>query len=374
MDPNTDAASYIPEKIAGIVNWLVDVLGLGAGRVIVMKPFDELTRLGRLRRLRRLAEKALTQYALAVDRSALVGTDTNLIYRVWAKSGEQFALRVATPGWRTLHDLQSEAMWLAALTRDTDICVPEVVLDSEGTAVVTVTDPHIPQPHHATLMRWLPGGLLGKRLTKANLYKMGELFAKMHQHGANWQPPADFTTRKFDQFMSRGERDVMFDEAHMAAYTPPNLAVIRTIRAKVEAEYAQLDPADLRVIHCDLWHDNIKVHGGELCPFDFEDTIWGYRLHDIAMAMLDLWEETAVAEYPRLLAAFRQGYETHLDWPQGDMTVLQLGRILWMFNGIGNHHTGYWWQRSVPFYARLFEHYLAHGELKRPLRPWQEVV
>ena len=41
--------------------------------------------------------------------------------------------------------------------------------------------------------------------------------------------------------------------------------------------------ADLRVIHCDLWHENVKLHRGRLRPFDFEDTVWGYRLHDLAM-------------------------------------------------------------------------------------------
>ncbi len=336
-----------------------------------MKQYTDLTPRGQLRRLHGVAQLALTHYELEVDRMTLFAKDTNLIYRVRAKNGDQFALRIAQPHWRTLTDLQSEAMWLEALAQDTDIVVPEVKRSRDGTAVLTLETPLIPQPRQATLMRWLPGTLLGKRLTEANVYKMGVLFAKMHQHGADWQPPVDFTTRKFDQFMSRGETDMMFDEAHMAAYTPQSLSVIRDIRAKVEAEYAQLDPADLRVIHCDMWHDNVKVHQGQLCPFDFEDTVWGYRLHDIAMAMLDLLEDTTEAEYPVLLAAFRKGYTSLLAWPEGDMVVLQLGRILWIFNLIANYYGEEWWQKAVPFYTKVFEHYLAEGKIKRPLRPWQ---
>jgi Ser/Thr protein kinase RdoA (MazF antagonist) len=136
---------------------------------------------------------------------------------------------------------------------------------------------------------------------------MGELFAKMHQHGASWQPPAGFTTRKFDCFLSRGEPDVLFAEEQLPAYSPHSLSVFQEIRARVEAEYAGLDSADLRIIHCDLWHDNIKIYRGQLCPFDFEDTIWGYRLHDMAMALLDLMEETTADQYEQLFAAFKAG-------------------------------------------------------------------
>jgi Ser/Thr protein kinase RdoA (MazF antagonist) len=333
-----------------------------------MKDYGQLSRLGKLRRLRSLAENVLAQYDLNVCGLALIGTDTNLIYRVETADSERFALRVAQPGWRTLTDLESEAMWLAALARDTDICVPVVQLGREGAAVVTTTAPGIPQPHYATLMRWLPGGLLGKQLTETNLYKMGGLFAKMHQHGASWQPPQGFTTRKFDCFLSRGEPGMLFAEEQLSAYTSHSLSLFQEIRARVEAEYARLDPADLRVIHCDLWHDNIKIYRGQLCPFDFEDTVWGYRLHDMAMALLDLMEVTAAGEYARLLTAFKQGYTAHLDWPAGDMTVLQLGRLLWLNNYLARHHREWWGETAVPFYTALFERYLASGELIRPLR------
>jgi Ser/Thr protein kinase RdoA (MazF antagonist) len=333
-----------------------------------MIAYEELSRQGRLRRLRRLAEAALTHYQVDVSGLQLMNAGTNLMYRVKTADHQHFALRLAQPGWRSLTDLQSEAMWLKALARDTDICVPVVVMSRAGTAVVTVTTLGVPQPRHATLMRWLPGTLLGKRLTEANLCQMGELFAKMHQHGASWQPPAGFTTRKFDCFLSRGEPDVLFAEEQLPAYSPHSLSVFQEIRARVEAEYAGLDSADLRIIHCDLWHDNIKIYRGQLCPFDFEDTIWGYRLHDMAMALLDLMEETTADQYEQLFAAFKAGYTAQLEWPAGDITALQLGRLLWKNNYLARHHRQWWGETAVPFYTALFERYLASGELIRPLR------
>ena len=102
----------------------------------------------------------------------------------------------------------------------------------------------------------------------------------------------------------------------------------------VESAYAEVDRADLRVIHCDLWHDNIKLHQGSLCPLDFEDTVWGFRAHDIAMAMLDLLETVGEEQYHDLFKAFRRGYEVKMDWPGDPIGPFQVGRLLWKINWV----------------------------------------
>jgi Ser/Thr protein kinase RdoA (MazF antagonist) len=108
--------------------------------------------------------------------------------------------------------------------------------------------------------------------------------------------------------------------------------LLSRIEHRVESAYAAIERSDLRVIHCDLWHDNITLHNGVLHPFDFEDTVWGFRAHDIAMAMLDLLETAGEARYPGLLAAFRRGYEVLLAWPVDPIEPFQVGRLLWKLN------------------------------------------
>ena len=68
--------------------------------------------------------------------------------------------------------------------------------------------------------------------------------------------------------------------------------------------------------------------------FDFEDTVWGFRAHDIAMAMLDLLEDTDETRYAKLLAAFRRGYQAHLAWPDDRIEPFQIGRLLWKINWV----------------------------------------
>ena len=315
--------------------------------------------------MQKLAQVALAQYDLPVQRCQLASDSTNLIYRVEAEDGAHYALRLATPGWRMLNDLQAEAMWLEALARDTDICVPRLIRARDGQAVITAQMAGVPAARYATLTTWLPGEPLGQHLDESHLAKMGELFARMHLHGASWQPPAEFKAGTFDRMFARGEPDVLLEVARQDA--PQHIGTFQRARACVDAAYAAIDPADLRVIHCDLWHDNIKVHDGQLCPFDFEDTIRGYRLHDIAMAMLDLLEEVGAERYDLLLAAFKRGYTVRLPWPEGDMVALQIGRYLWKLNYVARFEREHL-VRFADYCAAVFEQTTAQGKFVLPPR------
>ena len=178
------------------------------------------------------------------------------------------------------------------------------------------------------------GAILGgwSRNMQPAVNLLGGLFARPHTHGKDWTPPATFSSRVFEHFLSRDEPDVLFHEPQLEAYTRRDLEQLQRLHARVESNYANLDRRDLRVIHCDLWHDNVKLYRGVLYPFDFEDTIRGFRLHDIAMAMLDLLEVAGNDRYPSLLESFRRGYEEYLEWPDGEMEILQVGRLLWKIN------------------------------------------
>jgi Ser/Thr protein kinase RdoA (MazF antagonist) len=274
-------------------------------------------------------------------------------------------LRLAAPGWRTFEDLRSEALWLEALNRDTDIPAPRVIPASTGEFVLPLSQPDIPDIWNTTLMSWVPGRLLGRYLTGRNLEKMGALFAALHHHGASWSPPAGFTTRRFEHWLSRGEPNLLICDAPPAAVLalpPPQRRLLERMHRHVEQSYAALDRSDLRVIHCDLWHDNIKLHRGVLHPLDFEDTVWGFRTHDIAMAMLDLLEDTDEPRYAELLPAFRRGYQAHLAWPDDPIQPFQIGRLLWKINWVARRqpqHLASMLERHLP----VFEHYERTGQL-----------
>jgi len=335
-----------------------------------MKPFHQLTRRGKVRRLRGLAINALQQYALEVAEVRLVGVYTNTLYRVRTIDRRAYLLRVCTPGWRTLTDLQSEAMWLQSLHRDTDIGAPVPLPARNGDLVVRATAPGVPTAHHCTITSWIPGPLLGTRLTEANLVKMGALFAQLHEASIDLSPPPGFTRRRMDSIYARGEEDVLFFEPCQDAFTPRTRDILDRTLSRVRAAFADryADPVGLRVIHNDLHHDNIKVDRGRLRPLDFEDTVWGYPVQDIAMALQDLMMDVPPGAYEPLLNAFRAGYEQLRPWPEaqaGQIDTFRAGRMLWVANYVARFERKYL-EEHLEWTARLFEPFLETGILRRP--------
>ena len=328
-----------------------------------MRSFFKLSRAGQLRRLREVAVDRLTRYDLDRPVLAYHGFDTNLLYRVVTRSGDRFMMRLATPGWRTYENLVSEAAWLEALDRDTDIPVPVIVRTRSGESVISEYDDRILNTWNTSLMRWVPGRDLGNYLTPGNLRLMGILFAKLHKHGKEWKRPAHFSNQRFDGWLSRGEPNLLAD-------LPPSIpaherAVMDEMHREVAAAFESVDPDDLRVIHCDLWHDNIRIRQGVLHPLDFEDTVLGFRSHDIGMAMLDLLEDTDEQRYQELLAAFRCGYETLLDWPEAPIERFQIGRLLWKINWVARHENE-WLADMIRRHVPVFERYARTGEITLP--------
>ncbi len=313
-----------------------------------MKPYTDLTARQKARRLHRLAIQALEAYDLKISRVSLLGRFTNTLFRVRTRESGRYVVRVCTPGWRTDTDLNSEVLWLEALDRDTDLGAPVPLRARDGRAFVTAEADGVPEPRRCMVMSWIPGVPLGKRLTPANLEHMGTLHARMHAFGAAFQPPEGFTTRRMSSYLARDEPEVLFAESSADAFAGDALAVLMEVRERVQQAYEELyaDAAGLRVIHNDLWHDNIKVDRrhrngcGGLRPLDFEDTVWGYPVQDLAAAIQDLADAVPAESLESAVAALQRGYERVAPWPErvpGEIDVFRAGRALWVANYVAGH-------------------------------------
>jgi Ser/Thr protein kinase RdoA (MazF antagonist) len=331
-------------------------------------PYEKLTRRGQIRRLRVLAWNALAQYDLQVSGLNLLGWFTNLMFRVITTDGQTLVLRICAPNWRTNEDRRAEVAWLLALADEPEIGAPVPQPARNGAHLVEARGAGT-GACQCLLMSWTPGVNLGKHLNEKNLYKMGALFARLHDHGAAWRPPPEFTTRRMSRVLARDEPDVLFAEQSAEAFNPYTWLVWEKALQMVETAYASLYNRDgLQVIHHDLWHDNIKLHHGRLYPLDFEDTVWGYPIQDIAMAMQDLMSDVPSERYEPLLGAFRRGYETKRCWPEaypGEMDSFRVGRMLWTANWVALHERQYLADhlgRNAP----LLERFLDTGRLRKP--------
>jgi Ser/Thr protein kinase RdoA (MazF antagonist) len=172
-----------------------------------MKSYSYLSAAGRLRRLRGLAGAALAHYDLDRPEIAYHIYETNLHFRVTTASGERFMLRLASPGWRTFEDLQSEVLWLNALGRETAIPVPGIIPARSGEYVLPMGRPDIPKTWNTILMHWVPGRLLelstGATWRRWAGYSPSSIIMELHGH-----LPPDYD-RRFEHWLSRGEDNLI---------------------------------------------------------------------------------------------------------------------------------------------------------------------
>ena len=122
-----------------------------------------------------------------------------------------------------------------------------------------------------------------------------------------------------------------------------------------------------RLIHHDLWHGNIKVYRGRLFPLDFEDTVWGYPVQDIAMALQDLMLDVSPQDYEPLADALRFGYESRLDWPEqspGQIDLFRAGRMFWVANYVARYQRQHL-AEHLEWVAGLLKLFLETGKLRK---------
>lgn len=303
-----------------------------------MRDFYTLTERGRARRLRGLAFKALEHYDLSMARLRLITNGTNGIFRVDTTDGQKFVLRVCLAGeiGHSAAQLNSEMLWLAALGRDTDLTVPMPLPARSGDLFVTASAPGVPEPRHCVVFGWVPGQDISERLTAPHIEKWGAFAARLHAHGAAFQPPPEFQIVRYDRPFPFDEPVVLFDEAHRALLPPPREALFRQALARVEAAIRRLCGSGEapRVLHGDLHKWNVRVSRGRIGAVDFEDLMWGWPVQDIATT---LYYHQLGDDYPAIRAAFRRGYETVSPWPErvpGEIDTFIAGRALVLANDV----------------------------------------
>lgn len=300
-----------------------------------MKPFDDLTRRGKARRLRALALNALDHYDLDVTRVRLMGNMFNCIFRLDTADGTRYVLRVNLPTNRTPAEIHAEAAWLAALRRDA-FNVPEPVLNRAGKLVTQASAPGVPEPRQCVVFSWIPGTTLANNLTDATMSQLGALMARLHIHAETFTLPDGCQLKRFDSVFPFNEPFVLLDEAYGELVGEVDRAMIRYALDRVQRT---LDPRlvsgePLRVLHADLHQWNVMVHNGDLYALDFDDTLCGYPVQDIGIALFYFQE---MDDYEDLRAAFRRGYERVRPWPEafpGEVDIWITQRAMDLLNWV----------------------------------------
>ena len=299
-----------------------------------MKPYDELTRLGRLRRLRKLAEVALDAYGLSGARLTFCHYEGNVIFRVDAqgpgpiapKKGpyveNRYVLRILTTG--NVQGVASELTWLTALSRDAGIAVREPIATLDGELLIKVSTPGVPDGRIVSLMRWLDGRLLTNNMRPNRARAWGRVVAKLHNFAAGWQPPEGFTRPHWDWEGQLGGREFSRPVKELVASMPKHFQEpfgIVSDQAREVIESFGKGPDAYGMVHMDMYPENVLFKGKEVYPFDYEDCGFGYWMWDIGVALC-LWPWTE--EWYWIRDAFLEGYAQVRTCPESQLAHLDL--------------------------------------------------
>ena len=300
-----------------------------------MKPYADLTRLGRLRRLRKLAQLALREYDLPGAELKFLHYQGNLIFRADLPElpaepvtgpflPDRFNLRILT--MNDPEAIRAELLWLTAIRQGTGLPVPEPVPNRSGELLTEIMTPGVPQGRVVSLMRWVDGRHRGKNIPAQHVRAFGRLVAQLHKFAASWQPPPGFKRFHWDYdglFGKHGELGGTPVAELVAAmpdqYRQPFVSVSTQIRQMMDAFGKQPDAYGM--IHADLYPDNLLFKAGEPRIIDFEDCGFGYWMYDLGTALSPwAWRD----QWPQMRAAFLDGYAEIRQLPEAQLQHLDL--------------------------------------------------
>ena len=297
-----------------------------------------------------VAREALKVYEISSARLALLKNVYNTTYRVIARNGEQYVLRISHPRRAVPDIVRSELLWLAALRDDLCTHVPQPVMNRVMQYVTILPDSENHRTHLCALFRWTTGRFLSRSLSPSHLLRVGELMAHLHDHATHWNLPAGFIRPCVESLNPlEQEQGDAFDraiaasaaEAVASVSTREHGALVAAVIRKVWSVLQRLGdgPADFGLIHADVHQWNYLFHGGQVGVIDFDDCGFGHWLYDLAVTLYCLSDRP---DFAALRSAFLTGYRQSRPLSseqerglESFMALRRLQDLLWV---IGERH------------------------------------
>lgn len=256
--------------------------------------------------MKHLVAQALARWGWASAPCRFVAGRENQVYRVRAPEGD-FALRIKRPAYRTEAELRAELQWLAALA-DAGISVPRPQAALSGDALVSVDG------YWVDAVSWLPGEPLGRSgqalaadRTPATFGCLGKAMAELHLACDRWQPPPTFTRCDWGVAGLLGEQPLWGRFWENPSLDADTRGLLQGFRQQALACLREASGLDHGLIHADCVRENVLLDGAQIRLIDLDDGGYGFRLFDLATALIKNRLEPA---YPELRAALLSAYQS----------------------------------------------------------------
>ncbi|MGF6174549.1 phosphotransferase enzyme family protein [Ensifer sp. 4252] len=288
------------------------------------------------------AQEAIAHWGLADARPELLKYRENAAFRVTLADGEPAALRLHRPGYHDVSALRSELQWMTAL-RDGGLAVPSAIAALDGRLLVHLDPTDEFAGQHADIVSWMQGTPLGE--SGASLvhgserqvvlfHAVGAMMADMHNLADRWSMPSDFKRPAWDAEGLVGERPVwgrFWDCKGLSDEQRRDLDILR-YRLRRMLDGLPRGELDYGLIHADLVRENVLVRDDGVAFIDFDDAGFGFRLFDIATALLKNRNEPHYEVIKRSLIA---GYRSKRPLSDAALSALPIFMTLRCLTYIG---------------------------------------
>lgn len=288
--------------------------------------------------LKARARQALAFWGLPAQEPELLKFRENAVFRVRLADGGEAALRLHRPGYHSETALRSELHWMDDL-RHNGLEVPMPIPAADGVLLVGLQGD---EKQFADLIGWVAGrqlGETGKPLEHssdeiARIFRsVGVSMAEMHTMADRWVPDAGFTRSAWDVDGLLGDNPLwgrFWDCPDMGEEDRVFFSDLKVeLRGRLESIAADLDYG---LIHADLVRENVLIDGNRVAFIDFDDCGYGFRLFDIATALL---RNRGEPDYPLIRASLLDGYRSKRALSDTELTHLPLFLLLRSLTYIG---------------------------------------
>ena len=277
-----------------------------------------------------IVEEALGLWGFGGAEWSLVAARENHVFKVSARDGRPYALRLHRRGYRSDAELKSELDWMGALASG-GLNVPTPIVSTEGSHLHCVHDVQV------DVLSWLSGAPLGETGRPLDapdrqgaFRRIGEQMARLHEISDAWTPPSDFSRWSWDSAGLLGERPLWGRFWENPTLSREDRALFEAARRRAAERLSAIEgDLDYGLIHADLVRENLMIDGDEVSLIDFDDAGWGFRLFDVATF---LFKNRAEPDFEALRAAFLEGYRSQRTL---DVDALGLFTLLRAFTYVG---------------------------------------
>ena len=275
------------------------------------------------------ALQALKSFPVDAEDVKLIAHSENVTFRVSVRDGNtDYVLRLHRPGYNSIEELDSERAWTRALKK-AGVLVPISLPTHHGDNFELVDIPNAGKQCYAGMTTWFEGSPLSDYLETSSdivervrtFRRIGEIAAAIHNQATRWKEPAGFARRRLDLDGLLGEAPLWGRFWEHADLTSAEVALL--LRAREGARdslraYGER-PGNFSLIHADLHPDNIVYDGESLALIDFDDSAYGWHMHEIASALI---EYRFAPGFGALRDALLEGYREHRPLTAQDADML----------------------------------------------------